>query len=311
MAILLNPDSITYLTKVDTQTLPSGTEVDLVSSPKHQVIPAPSSVAQYIEVCGSLQSGIGHRIVGWRGQADILWDVEPSAIRRLRGGADRSHAYSGVRAKFGDEEAYRIESETLENSLVAYETDLIQGARHAGHGRHEGRDLSDLELMALLQHYGAATRLLDVSRNALVALWFSASAAPMREGLILGFSERPMALLKDQDHVGRPVAEVVQQVMANGQPEKVGHWTPPALSGRMAAQEAGLLLMPTIADARGTLGVFDWDDPMPDVYAIAVSKPLKADFAEQCSKGVFGYRADMMFPDLAGFANYHSPSAPL
>ena len=35
------------------------------------------------------------------------------------------------------------------------------------------RQLSDLELLAELQHFGAATCLIDFSRSALVALWFA------------------------------------------------------------------------------------------------------------------------------------------
>ena len=38
------------------------------------------------------------------------------------------------------------------------------------------RDLDPIELLALLQHHGIPTRLLDVSENALVGLYLSATA---------------------------------------------------------------------------------------------------------------------------------------
>ena len=50
---------------------------------------------------------------------------------------------------------------------------LIEEAKGQGHDQKNGQRLSDLELLAELQHFGAATCLIDFSRNALVALWFA------------------------------------------------------------------------------------------------------------------------------------------
>lgn len=51
-----------------------------------------------------------------------------------------------------------------------------------------GRKLTDFELLAKLQHHGAATRLIDVSRNMLVALWFTCSSEPEKTGLLFGLA---------------------------------------------------------------------------------------------------------------------------
>ncbi|MDE0021084.1 MAG: FRG domain-containing protein [Candidatus Poribacteria bacterium] len=51
--------------------------------------------------------------------------------------------------------------------------DLINEARLRKYDQKEGDTLFDLELLAELQHRGAATCLIDFTRNPLVALWFA------------------------------------------------------------------------------------------------------------------------------------------
>ena len=57
--------------------------------------------------------------------------------------------------------------------LLEITRELIEKARLLGHGQRDGQDLSDLDLLAELQHFGAATCLIDFTYNALVALWFA------------------------------------------------------------------------------------------------------------------------------------------
>lgn len=45
-----------------------------------------------------------------------------------------------------------------------------------GHGLEDGNQISDLELLAKLQHLGAATGLIDFTQNPLVGLWFACKA---------------------------------------------------------------------------------------------------------------------------------------
>ena len=51
--------------------------------------------------------------------------------------------------------------------------DLIRTARQRGYDRKDGREWSDLEILVELQHYGAATCLIDFSYSAQIALWFA------------------------------------------------------------------------------------------------------------------------------------------
>ena len=59
------------------------------------------------------------------------------------------------------------------SKLLEINKRLIEDARSLGHDQKNGQQLSDLELLAELQHFGAATCLIDFSRSALVALWFA------------------------------------------------------------------------------------------------------------------------------------------
>lgn len=52
-------------------------------------------------------------------------------------------------------------------------TDLIDEAILRGYNDRNGRQLSQLEMLAELQHYGAATCLIDFSYSAQIALWFA------------------------------------------------------------------------------------------------------------------------------------------
>ena len=66
----------------------------------------------------------------------------------------------------------RLPKEDLEDpgKLLTITQELIYNARALGHDRNEGQPLSDLELLAHLQHYGAATCLIDFTRDVMVAL---------------------------------------------------------------------------------------------------------------------------------------------
>ena len=57
--------------------------------------------------------------------------------------------------------------------LLTITQELIDSARSLGHDRNEGQPRSDLELLAHLQHYGAATCLIDFTRDVMVALWMA------------------------------------------------------------------------------------------------------------------------------------------
>ena len=87
----------------------------------------------------------------YRGQRNARWSLRSGAIDRL---TDK-----------------KVEVE----DLINYHEDLLESARLIKSPNK--RQLRDLELLAQLQHYGAATCLLDMTSNFNIALWFACQIA--------------------------------------------------------------------------------------------------------------------------------------
>ena len=94
----------------------------------------------------------------FRGQAKSEWLLHSGATRRL--------------IKYYSENVTRDPS--FSQIYVNYhKTVLINPARANGFDIDDGHQISDLQLLAKLQHFEAATGLLDFTWNPLVALWFA------------------------------------------------------------------------------------------------------------------------------------------
>ena len=99
-----------------------------------------------------------HTAFAFRGQEDASWELHSSAVRRL----------------IRDTNRFPLNTPRFRRIYETYHRDeLIEPARTAGFDIEEGRTISDLQLLAKLQHYGAATGLMDFTWNPLVALWFA------------------------------------------------------------------------------------------------------------------------------------------
>ena len=97
-------------------------------------------------------------VYAYRGQREAQWPLHSGATRRLI----REHG------------ELILEDPEYADFYLSYHRDiLVEPARTRGYGIEAGRDLTDLELLAKLQHFGAETGLLDFSWSPLVALWFA------------------------------------------------------------------------------------------------------------------------------------------
>ena len=92
----------------------------------------------------------------YRGLANADWGVESAAYRRIK--------------KMGEA---KLIFEEIPGVFKNYISLLLEKASLRDFRTHEGNELSDLKLLARLQHYGAATCLIDFTQNPLVALWFA------------------------------------------------------------------------------------------------------------------------------------------
>ena len=104
------------------------------------------------------------RLLLYRGLADSDWEVESSAYRRIK----ESQEASPPPIVFQN-----------------YVAQLLESAGLQGFRERQDRRLSDLELIAELQHYGAATCLIDFTTNALIALWFACEEKSDKAGKVV------------------------------------------------------------------------------------------------------------------------------
>ena len=103
-----------------------------------------------------------------------------------------------------------------EKLFIAESTRLLSDAKMQWHHRRDGKELQDLELTAELQHYEAATCLIDFTRNPLLALWFAcggfSSSDGGEEGVIVAFEAGDPSACKtiDSGDIEKSIDELLQ-----------------------------------------------------------------------------------------------------
>jgi hypothetical protein len=205
---------------------------------------------------------------------------------------------------------------------LEYEETLLEEARGLGHGSRDGRRLSDLELLSVLQHHGAATRLLDFTRNAFTALWFAANANLDRNGLLVAIREEPgsYARLRAERQVDRPLKDVLEGLQVAGSEaayaqERFALWEPRYLFDRMRVQQS-IFVLGRIRNERWGSAPFGLRDPHLDgppdnLMLVAVPAALKQKLSEKSGhsaswESVFGLSDRYLFPELGGYASSNS-----
>lgn len=149
--------------------------------------------------------------------------------------------HSSVYRNFMD----RTGSPPDEAGVVKYEQELLAAARR----RWRFDNLTALETLAHIQHYGGPTRLLDVSFNPLVALWFAVeqkygdSGTPERDtdGRIFVFdaTDRQIDLDGRWGERDLPWATAPDDKWRRGLPRV---WRPPSYNERIPAQNSAFLI---------------------------------------------------------------------
>lgn len=211
----------------------------------------------------------------WRGQSNINWRIDSSGYRRLLN--------------------TKMYSDNIDYYLRNYETKLLDQATHKGYRYYNGRELYDFELLGRLQHHGAATRLVDFSRNALIALWFCVNENKSTTGLLLGISTYNTPLVGHENELRREdYNSVIDECEKDG---IIYNWEPPNISARMAAQHSQFLFSKVSNNISGSLILSD--DKSATVF-IAISPKMKQKF-KIILEETFDIRTLTMFPDIDGF----------
>jgi len=272
-------------------------ELDVVELDGWGPVWAPETLSEFIRVIQRTTWRTGQPEV-WRGQSKA-WPLHSGGARRFR---DSPIFHGAVK-----------DPAALESFIADYERELIDHARLDGHGEVAGRRRSDLEVLGLLQHHGAATRLIDFTLNSLIALWFACRDDPGDYGILIGLD---LSQARQAFRQATIDAELVKH-----QGPGMHFWRPWGLSSRMPAQAAVLVWSRIEPRPWGTLayaaseGAMDVDEQSerepselgPGLAAVAVTPDLKQDLVDRWEP-LFGYSERWLFPDLDGFAHFNSAS---
>ncbi len=190
------------------------------------------------------------------------------------------------------------EGQATENKVVTYEEWLLEQATHRGYRYMDGRELTDLELLARLQHHGAATRLVDATRSAFVALWFCVSSHSDTTGALIGIHSAFLGGYESQLVTG-PYDTLLQRIRKHDYPFT---WEPTVVSPRVAAQHSQFLLSRICESVVGSLCL---SKDYSATLVVAIDPKLK-ETAQTLLVDAFDIRTITLFPDLDGFGRANS-----
>ena len=176
-----------------------------------------------------------------------------------------------------------------------YEMNLLKWATHKGYRIQNGIILNDFDLLAKLQHHGAATRLIDATRNMLVAVFFASNCNLNTYGALFGFHTDCLGGYEGEPKEGS-YFDVVKGLDKYHHPQT---WEPPVVSGRIAAQHSQFLYSAVSGSKKGSLWL---DENEKALLTIALSPKLKEECMELL-RNLFDLRDFTLFPDLDGFCH--------
>ena len=213
----------------------------------------------------------------YRGLAVTAWMVESSAYRQIK----------------------ESKGKIFPKDPKEHITKLLAETRLRGFRMHEGRDLPDLELLARLQHFGAATCLIDFTQNPLVALWFACSEQADQAGKVVAMDTmdtgtdatdseqgeksqpRKRVLTVTPEQIGDDIKEFLDG-------ERLWKWEPTPREDRVIAQQSTF--------------VFGKQEIEGDYYEeVRIPASKKRGILRVLSQK-FGITKKSLFGDFAGFA---------
>ena len=216
---------------------------------------------------------------------------------------DGTYVFRGVpNEEYGIQaSAYRRVPESDQNSedkgfptFVEINTALIREARLRGYDQKDGRHLSDLEILADLQHFKAATCLIDFTYSAQVALWFACGQDSKTPAATNG---KVFAVRQDVDRFTEIEPDSLSEPLPyflDSNETQLYHWQPRQQNNRILAQQSIFLF-----------GHYEFEEDA----ACVIEKCNKENIRTQL-KQVSGTSEIRLFPDFEGFASLRDDLTP-
>lgn len=216
--------------------------------------------------------------------------------------------YRGVPSEtydIGEASAYRRlrdEKDRIPPKLIEINQSLIDNVRARKFDHKYGRELSDLEILAELQHLRAATCLIDFTFNPLVALWFACEPINNEDQ-----KDGKVGAVHNDYSITRVRPEWLQQSNTN-EVKDIGFffqmdknedkyplylWQPYGLNNRILSQDAVFLFGAAPIEAKECV----------------ITEECKSHIREEL-KRYLNISADTLFPDYEGFAEQMAHDVP-
>lgn len=261
-----------------------------------------------MEVLYKYEKALEDAVADWPAEAKLIFRGQKQKEKwKLNSSADR-----------------RREKQLPPPGLVEYlENSLIKPARTEGYAHAQNRILNDLELLAALQHQGAATCLIDFTANFHIALWFACGDTRgdkqdggvfiVNRGNTQTFTEvtpeRAEKSIRDllqepdtttpqksiRELLQRPATTILQST-ASKQP-RIFHWQPPANENRIVVQHSCFIF------SNRSIKKSEYKE-------IIISKEDKEKIME-ILEIYYGLDSQSIFRDFVGFAKSHGQGAPI
>ena len=244
------------------------------------------NVTDINEYISTMQTLIHDGCVAFRGQCNASWSLEPGIIRRIK------NTYEGIG-----------QSGLLFSLSVDAVCALLDRARDSDNFDESD---CDLNVLAILQHFGAATPLLDFTYDPLIALYFACQASDENhrgtDGKVfcLNYSKQMMSTTSRMRPITDPTVIYIKDALG---PEHRGIWyweTPDGLLYRRIARQRSVFVF-----GWGLYWRYDTDCLVDELTAITICADHKERILRELSDR-YGISESTLFPDVYGFARANS-----
>ena len=211
----------------------------------------------------------------FRGVPNNKYEIQASAYRRMPE-SDRNSEDKGFQ------------------TFVEINEALIREARLRGYDQKDGRPLNDLEILADLQHFGAATCLIDFTYSAQIALWFACGQDSKTQCPTDG---KVFAVHKDVDRFIEIEPDLLTEplpYLLNSNEPQLYHWQPRQQNTRILAQQSIFFF-----------GHYEFSEHA----ACIIQTHKKEEFRTELER-VSGITEMRLFPDFEGFSRLRDDRTP-
>jgi hypothetical protein len=251
------------------------------------------------------------------------WRELDDAISEADGSRARGHAHSTLVFRGLARSTYSHVSSLarMQGDYAALEPHLIRNFRKYAHRQNPGPTVWDW--LALGQHHGLPTRLLDWTFSPLVALHFATASWPGEESVLLAVDcaaahrllpeplrarlDREGALVLTTEMLAEEARDLASFDSLDGERPFLAFFEPPSLDARIVNQSSILsaISLPTVQ-------MEQWLDEHPGLWRKwAIPPKVKADIRERLDQANVTER--VLLPGLDGLARwlrrYYSPTA--